>query len=701
MTRASLIAVFRKLFLLLALGLSMAAYAQIPSPARTNNISAQLVAEHAPVAGGEMMVAFLFSPDEGWHGYWSNPGDAGLGMTLDWSLPEGWQAGEPQYPVPEKLLISGLMNHVYKGDYAVLVPIAVPGGDGAATISSPITVNAEWLACTDRICVPEAAELTLRIPQAETAENTFNAYRAQMPPVLDSEAIFQITGDSLRLAIPLPETMDIAAPHIFAEPDRISADRRIAYADFQAFYRKGDMLLADVPLAELVLPEGSDLAQFAPLDQISGILAFGTDGNGVRFEASAGEVSFEGAQPVAVLNSYVAPPFAWLILAALLGGLLLNLMPCVFPILSLKAMTLVRAGNAEGAAKTEAAAYTAGVVLACLAIGGLLLALRAAGQQIGWAFQLQEPVIVVSLFILAAAITANFAGLFELPSIAITGEGSGFSAFATGLLAAIVATPCTGPFMAAALGAALLLPALQGLALFAMLGIGLALPFLLLGFVPALRNMLPKPGPWMERFRKIMAIPMGLTALALLWLLVQTGGRPFAIGAVVLALGVLVGLGMTGKLQRLGKMAWPAFALVAAPFAIGAGFILPALYEGGLRSVSSIHDPRDFDEVELMDLVDSQGRTVFLWFTADWCVTCKVNEGVAIEREDVREAFEAAGIVTMRGDWTVRNEEITRFLNQRGAAGVPLYLWIAPNRDEEQLPQIMTPGMLIERAEAL
>lgn len=333
-------------------------------------------------------------------------------------------------------------------------------------------------------------------------------------------------------------------------------------------------------------------------------------------------------------------------------------------------------------------------------MGALLLALRAAGEQVGWAFQLQEPGVVVALLVLASAITANFAGLFELPAISVNMGGEKTGAFATGLLAAFVATPCTGPFMAAALGAALLLPVGQALLLFACLGLGLALPFLLLGFVPPLRRMLPRPGAWMERFRRIMAVPMALTALALLWLTVQLGGRPFGLVALVLVLGVVLGLLVTGKLQRGGKLAWPAFGLVAAPFVAFAVIALPSVYERGRAAqADSILGAQPFSAGALA-AARASGKPVFVYFTADWCLTCKVNERVAIERESTREAFEKAGVVTIVGDWTRRDEAITRFLDQQGAAGVPLYLWYAPGAAApEQLPQVLTPELLAQQAQ--
>ncbi len=348
-------------------------------------------------------------------------------------------------------------------------------------------------------------------------------------------------------------------------------------------------------------------------------------------------------------------------------------------------------------ARGEALAYSFGVILACLALGGLLLALRSGGQEIGWAFQLQEPSVVVALLLLAVLITANFAGLYELPSLPVTRAGGGSSAFATGLLAAFVATPCTGPFMAAALGAALLLPTAQALVLFAALGLGLALPFLLLGFVPALRSRLPRPGAWMEKFRRLMAIPMGLTAVALAWLAARLGGNSFALFALVMIAGVVLGLFIAGRLQRRGKAGWPSFAMVAVPFLALGAFALPASYASEPTTSESILSPVPYSEAALAE-ARASGQPVFLWFTADWCVTCKVNEGVAIEREATREAFERAGVIAMRGDWTRPDPAITRFLTDQGAAGVPLYMWYAPGGDGEQLPQVLTPDMLAELA---
>ncbi len=667
---------------LVALVAIVPAYAQETEPPREarfgdDNIAVQLLADGLPQPGEEWMLALKFTPSaREWHGYWSNPGDAGQGMRLELDLPEGWEMGEALYPVPDTLLIGDLMNHIYEGQYAVLVPVRVPE-DAAVEGLPDIGGYVDYLACTDRVCVPQDAALNIGMG------GDFARWRAEVAPALDAASRFEVGGGNLRLAIPLPEAVTLDSPHVF-----ISNEQLVDYAAVQTFRRDGDTLVVEVPLTEYGAYEPS---------AVGGILSFG-DETGVEFGAIPGDVPSGGTMIAGPVGMAGTPPLWTLILGALAGGLLLNIMPCVFPILSLKALSLARAGESEMQARREGLAYTAGVVLACVALGALMLALRAAGEQVGWAFQLQEPGVVIVLLVLAAMITANFAGVYELPSFSFTQAGEPGGAFATGLLAAFAATPCTGPFMAAALGAALLLPAPLALLLFAMLGLGLALPFLLIGFVPAVRGLLPRPGAWMETFRRIMAIPMGLTTLALIWLTVQLGGRGFALFALVMLFGIILALWVVGKLQQRGKMAWPAFGLVAAPFLIFGAFSLPYSYAQQSRDVSeSLLAPREFSRDALAE-ARASGQPVFLWFTADWCVTCKVNESVAIEREATRDAFEEAGVIAMVGDWTVRDEEITAFLTEQGAAGVPLYLWYEPGADGEQLPQVLTPDMLTERS---
>ncbi len=673
--------------LLAILALLWAALWSTEALAQTHHMKAELVAESPVEPGQTETLALHFTPEPGWHGYWLNPGDAGYGMDLKWTLPEGWSVGEPEYPVPHRLVVGGLMNHVYEADYAVLLPLKIPAG-AAVQNAAPIEVKGSWLVCTDEICVPEQADLKLDLSKVAAGDARFDRWRAAIPAELDRTAAFEAKSDLLRLAIPVPASLQLGDPHVFIDQVQL-----VDYAAPQKFYRDGDTLVIEIPRKGI----GEEPSA------ITGILDFGEAGQGVRFAAAPGAVP-AGGTPIGG-GSAGAFGSIWLLLgAALLGGLILNVMPCVFPILSLKAMSLARAGESGADARREGLAYTAGVVLAVLALGVLLLALRAAGNEVGWAFQLQEPGVVVALLVLATAITANLAGLFELPSLSITRGGGKSSAFATGLLAAFVATPCTGPFMAAAMGAALLLPWWQGLLLFAALGLGLALPFLLLGFVPPLRKMLPKPGKWMDTFKRVMAVPMGLTALALLWLTWRSGGTRFAFYAFAVTIAVVALLVMVGRMQRKGQSGgWRNAGIGLASLTLFAVFALPQAYEQTKSSASSagLIAATPFSEAALAE-ARADGKPVFVWFTADWCLTCKVNEGLAIEREATKAAFEKAGVVPLVGDWTRRDPEITKFLTAQGAAGVPLYLWYpAGGGDAQQLPQVLTPDTLVDLAGAL
>lgn len=657
----------------------------------SENISVDAVAQGPARPGEDWLVALHFRPSgPEWHGYWRNPGDAGRGMQLDWHLPEGWDAGEPLYPVPKQLVIAGLMNHIYEGEYAILVPVRVPE-EAAVANAALIRLHVEYLACTDEICVPQDAVLTLN-PSNPRTDERFGNWQAAIAPALDRSGGFEIIGNRLRIGISLPAAADLGQPHVYLGEQDLGEGLQPAYTEVQTFVREGDLLVAELPLRQTAIPDGFEPP--ARPTQVSGIIELG-DGRGLRFVADPADVPLEGVKPI---SGPEMPSLAWLLLAALAGGLLLNILPCVFPILSLKALALAKAGGEEPEARRDALAYTTGVVLACAALGGALLLLRSAGAQIGWAFQLQQPLVVAGLFLLAIAITANFLNMFQLPGLAISGgTPTRGGSFATGLLAAFVATPCTGPFMAAALGAALVIPPLDGLLVFVALGFGLALPFLLIGFVPVLRKRLPKPGPWMETFRRWMALPMGLTALALAWLVWRVGGDTFLLTLMTVATVVIVIFALLGRKQIGGSAkSWPWFGGALLASAIGLA-LLPKP-QPPAAAVTSLHSPTDYSPSALAE-ARASGQPVFLWFTADWCVTCKVNEQVAIEREDVREAFDEAGVIVIRGDWTRPDEDIAAFITQQGAAGVPLYLWYPPGDDGQQLPQVLTQQMLVDLAQ--
>ena len=642
--------------------------------AAPTHITAALIAEAPSVPGAPATLAILMQPEPGWHGYWLNPGDAGLGLDLDWHLPAGVTAGPLRYPVPQTLLLSGLMNHIFDRDYAVLVDMAVP----VSAKHLPLTVNARWLACTEQICVPESATLSADLALA-SHNPRFDLWRAKLPAPLGSVAAFDADKTTIRIAIPLPASQLLSHPHLFLATPHL-AD----YAAPQQFARKGDWLIVSLKRGLSSAPVPATL---------TAVLRQNDAGDGWEISASPGAVP-DGGTP---LGDSSTPALGWLLVAAFAGGFLLNIMPCVFPILGLKAISLARAGGDEATARAEALAYTGGVVLACVALGALLLALRAGGSAIGWAFQLQEPLVVAALLLLAVAITANLAGLFEL---AIPGFAArpARGAFATGLLAAFAATPCTGPFMAVAMGAALLLAWPLALLLFAALGLGLALPFLALGFIPALRRMLPKPGAWMVWFRRLMAVPMGLTAVALGWLCWREGGMQFALATGLLALLLVSDLATFGRKQRAGKSGalWLAVGL-ATIVVIGALLLPNVKNDRPASSENDILSSRPFSEAALAT-ARAQHHPVFVYFTADWCLTCKVNEHAAIERAETRDAFAKAGVLVLIGDWTRRDAAITRFLSAHGAAGVPFYLWYPANgAAPEQLPQVLTTSMLTDR----
>jgi thiol:disulfide interchange protein len=664
-----------------------AAPAQLPVPGK-NAIAASLMAESTVVVPGQTVtLALLMRPAKGWHGYWKNPGDSGVETQIAWELPAGLTAGPIQYPVPDRLIVGGLMNYVYEGDYAQLIDVRVPANVAPGT-KLPLRARVDYLACTDEVCVPETANVAVDLqagaaPVAQTNRALFDRFRQALPKALGREARFEHAGNRFRLAIPLPAELELREPYFFP-----LTDGALDYAAAQTVSRSGDTLIVETEAA----------ANVGALETVEGVLKLG-EGNGLSLKALSGAVP-AAATPLAQegeRSSLGATAVLAALLGALLGGLLLNIMPCVFPILSLKALSLAKAGGDEGAAKREALAYTAGAVLICLALGAALLALRAGGAAVGWAFQLQDPRVILLLLLLITAIALNLAGLFELPAVTAGGRlaarGGLSGAFWTGALAAFVATPCTGPFMGAALGAALVLPTPVALAIFAGLGLGLALPFLLLAYVPALRRRLPKPGAWMARFRRLMSVPMFLTALALAWILGrQAGVDGMALG---LAAAMAFGLALWWVGRRQGR---PGSWLPIAPAtlaAIAAMLVIPTAATGPAAATSpSTLKSEPFSEARLAAL-QQEGRPVFVYFTADWCVTCKVNEKGALNRPQVAAAFAEKEVAVLVGDWTRGDPAIGRFLEKHGRSGVPLYLYYEPDMPVEILPQVLTPSRLV------
>jgi DsbC/DsbD-like thiol-disulfide interchange protein/cytochrome c biogenesis protein CcdA len=655
---------FRRLLLLIALLL-------LPALAQAQHIVPELVAEGPAPPGGQVELAIRMHTQQGWHGYWQNPGDAGLPMKVDWQLPSGFAAGPLRYPVPTRLTVAGLMNYVFEHDYALLVRLQVPAN---ASGTVPVRAEAHWLACTEQVCVPERGELSLDLPVGNGMPNRaeFDTWRQQLAQPIATIGHVDRADGKLRVAIPLPASVAVDKPYVFP-----ITDNAVDYEAPQSFRRTGDWLVAELQ------PKGAP-AQF------DGVLAM-QDGRGLQFHAVPGAVP-QGGSRIGELGWQAAVLAA---LAAIAGGILLNLMPCVFPILALKTLHVAKAGEGAREARADALAYLAGTIVGTGALGVALLLIRAAGTEAGWAFQLQDPRTIMLLLLLAVAITANLLGLFELPVVGGTLQPAG--SFGTGGLAAFVATPCAGPFLGAALGAALALPPAGSIAIFASLGLGLGLPFVLLAFVPSVRDRLPKPGRWMDRLKRFLAIPMGLSAIAALWLLWRLAGEQallVGLTAVALLVVMLIPLGLRQRRgQALSGIGPLALLVTVASVAIGS---LP-------RSTASIKHFAGADSwSEARVAADVQNhRPAFVYFTADWCLSCKVNETTSIDRTEVRDAFKKADVDVLAGDWTNGDPAITRFLESRGRAGVPLYLWYAPGKPPEELPQLLTPAMLIDRARSV
>ena len=629
-----------------------------------------LAESDTPKAGSIVALALDTRPQPGWHGYWQNTGDAGFPAKFSWTLPQGVTASEPAYPAPQRLIVAGLMNYVFEKPYAPVVRLSIPAGLAAGTVL-PIKLKLQYLVCTATVCVPESAELATQLTVGDGAPNAerapkFAAWLAALPKKLDAKAAYQVQGDALRIAIPYPASAKGADSYFYPlTPDAID------YAAPQVVARDGDRLV--------IATKGKASGP------IEGVLS--VDGHALAVTAAPGVVPAVAASAAGGGWSAVLIAF----LGAVLGGLILNVMPCVFPILSLKALSLARAGSDERAARHEALAYTGGAIAVCLALGGAILALRAGGSAVGWAFQLQNPQVLIVLLLLTVGISLNLSGVFEVPTPQFVNKaGSWGGAFMTGALAAFVATPCTGPFMGAALGAALVLPWPAALAVFGGLGLGLALPFLLLGFVPALRRRLPRPGAWMDALRRFLSIPMWLTAVALAWVLGKQAGVDGMALALLVSLGFAIVLWAAGRRQARGL----GFGIVAVAMLLavaGAGVWLIKA-KPAQAVASDAGEP--FSEARLASL-RAANRPVFAYFTADWCLTCKVNERIAIDTDVVRASFKAKNIAVLVGDWTSNDPALGRFIESHNRAGVPLYLYYPAGGGEPQvLPQILTPSML-------
>ncbi|MFN4087722.1 MAG: protein-disulfide reductase DsbD family protein [Alphaproteobacteria bacterium] len=681
---------------------------------KTDLTEAQLVAERDAVPGETLRLGLRLRHEPKWHSYWSNPGDSGLPTEIDWSLPEGWRAGEIEWPAPHRLPSGPFVNYGFKGEFVLPVAVTVPA-DAQPGSSVRIEAHASWLACAD-ICIPEEAALAIDLPVAGAApaadprwQDLFERARREAPQPAPWDAA--VDGDA--------ETLLLRVDAAGLRRDRLSDVYFYAFDPEAVEHAGAQRLAVDADGLTLAIPRG--IAKGRPVGPIEGVLVLektldgGTARQAFTLAAAVGSVAMPTfAAAGAVPGGGSATGSVGLLQAVILalgGGLLLNLMPCVFPVLFIKALGIARLGAGERReVRLHGLVYTAGVLATFGLLAGGLIALQASGAVVGWGFQLQQPVVILLLAYLMTLIGLNLAGLFDITGGANLGAGLAArpghrGAFFTGALAVIVATPCTAPFMGVALGFAVTQPPTIALAVFLALGLGMALPFLALSLFPALAGLLPKPGPWMEGFKQFLAFPMFATAAWLVWVLAQQAGPT----GVIVALGGML-------LLAFGAWAWslaPAGTARLAGRAVGvaafAGALLLARFPMQRPAQAGVVVAGDgavawerFDPERIAGL-RADGSAVLVNLTAAWCITCQVNERVALSSDKIGAALRSAGVVALKGDWTNGDPVITRYLSEFGRTGVPLYVLYPADASGTPtvLPQLLTEAIVLDALAAL
>lgn len=688
--------------LVVALPLGTAAAQSKP---RDPVVRVTVVSEMSEVAPGETVwIAMHQDIYPGWHTYWLNAGDAGAAPTLTWHLPEGYEVGALNFPPPERIPYVDLMNFGYSDEVVLPMELSVPE---TARVGDVVTLEADarWLVC-EEICIPEDGKVSLRVRIGDANQRDdiwapiIDDARASLPVPAPFETDFSLTETSVELLLKSPDLGLAFHSGTLQEASFFPLEEGlIEHVAAQKF------VVTDEGL-RLSLPRGYETNDYP---SISGLFVFSQD---LEDGTLTNAFFFDGTKVASLAppqSSGVAGIIQAIILA-FLGGIILNIMPCVFPVLFLKALAFMKHADKEASAlRREGLSYASGVVVSFALLGATLLVLRAGGEAIGWGFQLQTPAIVGGLAFLLFAVGLSLSGVFTIGS-SIAGVGSGLAeargqwgSFFTGVLATVVATPCTAPFMGAAIGFALTHSVAAALLVFIFLGAGMALPFLVLAFFPALARRLPKPGQWMERVKQVLAFPMYGAAAWLAWVFaLQT--NPNALFALLLGM-VLLGFGLWAfEVTRTAKGSWPHIGKGAALLALlGVLIILmqiktpvmdasatPVDVTGGLS-----YEP--FSEARVEALTNT-GQPVFVNFTAAWCISCLANEKLVFRSDEVRQAFEDKEITYLKADWTGRDPNITRALARFDRAGVPLYLYYSgePGSAPQILPQILTVGIMLD-----
>ena len=680
----------------------------------TDQVKAELLA-WAPDGvspGKQVWLGLQLAHQPEWHTYWKNAGDSGLPTQLEWQLPAGITAGDIAWPTPKKIPIGTLANYGYEGAVLLPVPVTVAASFDAAQLD--VKLRASWLVCKKE-CIPQEGEFAISLPaRSSTASSSQifqDAFAATPVSLPAGRSQIEVAGDAIKVSIAgLPAELQGKTLAFFPETGSVIEP---AGAWQQAW--QGALWTAQLPLSSQRTESPRLMPIVVALDAPAAPAANASAGAyrveapvkgdwplvaapvqiSPALEAALKANASAGATPALSGAGTASPLGLWAaLLGALLGGMILNLMPCVFPVLAIKVTGFVNV-KSQASRVAGGLAYSAGVVLSFVALGALLIGLRAAGEQLGWGFQLQNPAVVAGLAVLFTLIGLNLAGLFEVGNFlparvaSLQAKNPSVNSFLSGVLATAIASPCTAPFMGASLGYALGLPAVQALAIFAAIGIGMALPYLAVSMVPAVARALPRPGPWMVTFRQLMAFPMFATVAWLVWVLGQQSGIDGAgalLGLLVLMALVLWALGLRGRAGRV------IATLSIATSAIAAWAIAPnvvKLQDNGISAAQLVTGWQAW-EPGRVDQLTAQGQNVFVDFTAAWCVTCQYNKKTTLSDASVLADLKAKNVVLLRADWTRRDPAVTAALAQLGRSGVPVYVIYKAGRAPVVLSEILS-----------
>ena len=686
-------------FWLLSGGLGAANAQLVPAGAvvTTGQVRAELLV-HAPqgiAPGRPFHAGLLIKHQPEWHTYWLNAGDSGLATQLDWSLPAGLSAGKIAWPLPHKIAVGSLTNYGYEGQTLLVTPFTVSSDFPARAGNVTLQLKAQWLVCRQE-CIPQEGAFQLTLPtdtSVSTSASLFEEVLRQQPQTLTAgQATAQAVGHAMQIKISgLPPALQGQRLEVFpAQADLLEASAERHPLAHQAW--DGEVWTATLPVSSMRVTQPGHF----------GLLL--THGQGPARPAWLAEVTVQGAwadpgpaaspapAPVSAPSSDMG--FGAALLGALLGGLILNLMPCVLPVLAIKVLGFTRHHANPWVHRIAGLTYSLGVVLSTLLLGAVVMGLRAAGDQLGWGFQLQSPWVVSGLCLLFTLIALNLWDLFRvnlvLPSAVLSWESRhpAVDTLLSGVLTVAIATPCTAPFMGASIGLAIGLPTWQGLSIFAALGLGLALPILLISWFPALSQQLPRPGPWMNTLRHALAFPMLATVIWLLWVLgQQTGIHAVAtlLGVLLMLSGLLWALRLKGHARTLLGILFGALLLWALTQAT------TLLREDAAPTSSALASERwQAWSEDRVQVALAQGQPVFVDFTAAWCVTCQLNKGTTLANASLLADFAQRGVLLLRADWTRRDPVITQALSNLGRSGVPVYVLYSPGRKAQVLSELIS-----------